>query len=228
MSMVYPAGPPPRPPVRDTPGPGPGRPPGVFSPGITPAGVAHVIVPQGVYARRPSRVVAASMPAPEYTQGYTAPMPQTPTSGQPVIPGSPTGIADNTDDPGMYPTGIVPAVATTGNSIAQRGVSQQPRPSQQYAQRYAEGFQFAAPFYIAGLRGIARTVMHLPDPLIQPTLGPVLETNRGYPYTWLRTVVKSFKPSQEFQSVFVNGKAVAAKKFHAMPIAEINSQRAGR
>lgn len=95
--------------------------------------------------------------------------------------------------------------------------------AQQYVQRYPEGY-INHPSYIGGLRGSARTLPHYPSPFIEPTLGPILETNRGYPFTYLRPVVKSYKPGMVHQSVFVNGKAVAPGRFKAQRIADINAQ----
>lgn len=152
----------------------------------------------------------------EYTQAYIV--------GPEDIAPAPLGLPPQGPDmPGTVPQGLVSTGAgvQTGQNIAAANLVIPP--GGQYVQRYPEGYVQGAVPYIAGLRGRIRRLSHFPDALIEPTLGPVLETNKGYPFTYLRTVVKSYKPSQEFQTVFVNGKAVPPKKFKARAIGEINA-----
>lgn len=152
----------------------------------------------------------------EYTQGYSM--------GPDVLGPAPTGLRPPAPNlPGMVPGGWVQTGATqqTGQNV--QAVAGVVTPRQQYVQRYAEGYAPGNDPYVAGLRGRARTLPHFGDPLIEPTLGPIREMNGGYPITYLRTAVKSYKPGAEYQSVFVNGRFVPARRFQAQPIKEINA-----
>lgn len=154
----------------------------------------------------------------EYSQKYMV--------GPEDLAPAPLGLEPKGPDrPGTVPQGIAvvgPGVQTGANITPVPGPTG-PRATAQYVQRYPEGYAPGVVPYIGGLRGHMRAIRHYGDPLIEPTFGPIKETNGGYPYTYLRSVVRSYKPSQEYQSVYVNGKAVAAGKFKARPIAEINA-----
>lgn len=152
-------------------------------------------------------------PTTEYTQQYI--------EGPAIMGSAPSGLQPVSGDlPGIVPTGITQATGETATSLGPRAPA---GARGQYTQRYPEGYAVGMRPYVAGLRGRARTFRHYPDPLIEPTLGPILETNRGYPFIWTRSVVRSYKPGQEFQSVSVTGKTTRAPHFRARPINEINA-----
>ena len=158
-------------------------------------------------------------PANEYSQGYAG-------SGIEQLAPAPLNLQPSGPDiPATYPVGLTPVGGgvVTGQSLPPHAGKTN---GGQYAQRYPEAFFQSNPAYVGGIRGMARTLPHHGDPLIEPSLGPIKETNNGYPIFWGRTLVKSYKPAREFQTVTVNGGTVPRKTplFHAQPVAEINAR----
>lgn len=91
----------------------------------------------------------------------------------------------------------------------------------QYRQRVDETVYAQSAQLVPGLRGRARRMLHYPDPLTEPPIGPIKETNNGFPWTYLPQRTKSFAPAQVVLKVNKNGHFIKEYTFKAQPIQEL-------
>lgn len=94
----------------------------------------------------------------------------------------------------------------------------------QYEQTVDESVTVCAPSLVPGLRGRARTFPHWPDPLVEPPLGAIRETNNGYPWTFVPQRMKTWVPNTPVLHVTRNGNTITPYKFHAQPIGELSTR----
>lgn len=92
----------------------------------------------------------------------------------------------------------------------------------QYQQRVDESVYAVKAQLVPGLRGSARTLPHFPDYLTERPIGPLYETNGGFPFTYLPQRVKTFRPNTPVLNVYHNGRYIRPYKFRAQHIAELN------
>lgn len=94
----------------------------------------------------------------------------------------------------------------------------------QYVQRYDESVYVSKPVLVPGLRGRARAILHYPDPMTEPPLGPIGTINNGYNFLYLPQRVRSYTPATATTTVYRNGKFVSQKQyqFKARQIGELS------
>ena len=155
----------------------------------------------------------------EYTQLYN--------EGPEAIGPAPLGLTPvGFDNPGIVPVGT--GVLTSRYSTSARSLGARPTiPSHnaQYQQRVDESVYVARPQMVPGLRGKAKARINYGDELTEPPIGPIYETNGGYPWTYLPTRVKTFRRTEPILNVYVNGRYVKDYKFRTRQIAEISTSR---
>lgn len=94
----------------------------------------------------------------------------------------------------------------------------------QYVQRYDESVYVSKPVLVPGLRGRARSIVHYPDYMTEPSLGTIGTINKGYNFLYVPQRVRSYTPAQGVYNVYNNGKFNAKKsyRFKAQQVQELS------
>ena len=155
----------------------------------------------------------------EYTQLYE--------EGPADIGPAPLGLTPvGFDNPGIVPVGtgvLQPDRMTSARSLGARPTI--PSGRAQYQSRVDESVYVARPVVVPGLRGKAQPRGVYPDYLAEKAIGPIYETNGGYPWTYLPQRVKALRQTQPVLNVYQNGRFIKDYKFKSRPIAEISTSR---
>lgn len=91
----------------------------------------------------------------------------------------------------------------------------------QYRQRVDESVWVGRPSLQPGLRGDAYQIRAIPDLLTEKPIGPIRETNKGFPWVFVPQRMKTFVPRTPVLNVYVNGNYVKPYSFKAKSIHEI-------
>lgn len=94
----------------------------------------------------------------------------------------------------------------------------------QYQQRVDETHYVVKATLVPGLRGRARTFPHWPDPLVEPPLGGIKETNKGFPWIYAPQRTKSWAPGVKVLNVYHNGNKIPSYSFRAQMIKELSTR----
>lgn len=94
----------------------------------------------------------------------------------------------------------------------------------QYVQRVDESHYVTKATLVPGLRGRARTFPHWPDPLVEPPLGGIKATNKGFPWIYAPQRTKSWAPGRTVLNVSKNGNRIAQYAFRAQMTKEFSTR----